>query len=137
MNKKISEMLRIEEGVLNADIATDRTSAYYDASGWRRFAAKLFAKDVNSDKVCTVQLLQATDSSGTGSKALSSEVTVTSDDSPSGDVSTIVEAQDTDFDTENGFTYIAVKVTSDDTSVLANANLIMANSRFAPHVEAS
>jgi hypothetical protein len=132
MNKKISETLRIEEGVLNADIATDRTSAYYDATGYRRFASKLFAKDVGSDKVATVQLLQATDSSGTDSKALSTEVSVTSQSSPSGDVEAIAEAQDTDFDTDNGFTHIAVKVTSDDTTVLANANLIMANGRFNP-----
>lgn len=137
MNKKISEMLRIEEGVLNADVGTDRTSAYIDASGWRRFASKVFAKDVNSDKVVTVQLLQATDSSGTGAKALSSEVTATSDDSPSGDINAIAEAQDTDFDADNGFQYIAVKVTSDDTTVLASANLIMAEPRFAPHVDVS
>lgn len=133
-NMKLSEQLRIEQGVLNADIATDRTSSYYDATGWRRFAAKLFADDVNSDKVCTVQLLQATDSSGTDAKALSSEVTVTCDDSPSGDVEAIAEAQDSDFDSANGFKYIAVKVTSDDTTVLANANLIMAGGRFGPYV---
>lgn len=129
MNQKISEMLRIEEGVLNADIGTDRTSEYYDASGYRRFAAKLFAKAVNSDFPCTVQLLQAQDSNGTGSKALTDEVSVTSDESPSGDVSAIAEAQDTDFD--DGFSYIAVKCTTTDTTVLANANLIMANPRFS------
>lgn len=136
-NMKISEALRIEQGVLNADIATDRTSAYYDASGFRRFAAKVFAKDVNSDKNVTVQLLQATDSSGTGAKALSSLVTVLSDDSPSGDVEAIAEAQDTDFDVANGFKYIAVQLTSDDTTVLANANLIMAGGRFGPYVSPS
>lgn len=136
-NMKISEALRIEQGVLNADIATDRTSSYYDASGFRRFAAKVFAKDVNSDKNVTVQLLQATDSSGTGAKALSSLVTVLSDDSPSGDVEAIAEAQDTDFDVANGFKYIAVQLTSDDTTVLANANLIMAGGRFGPYVSPS
>ena len=133
-NMKLSEQLRIEEGVLNADIATDRTSAYYDATGYRRFAAKAFAKDVNSDKNLTVQLLQATDSSGTGAKALSSLVTSVSDDSPSGDINAIAEAQDSDFDSANGFKYIAVQLTSDDTTVLANANLIMAGNRFAPYV---
>lgn len=133
-NAKISERLRIEQGVLNADIATDRTSAWYDATGWRRFAAKGFAQAVNSDKNMTVQLLQATDSSGTGAKALSALVTVVSDDSPSGDVEAIAEAQDTDFDSANGFKYIAVQMTSDDTTVLANANLIMADGQFAPYV---
>lgn len=130
MNQKISEMLQVEEGVLNADIATDRTSAWYDASQFRRFAAKIFAKAVATGQVVTVQLLQAQDDAGTGSKALSSVTTVTATASPTEDLSGWAEAQDTDFD--DGFSYIAVKLTSDDTTVLANANLIMAEGRFKP-----
>ena len=130
MNKKISEMIKVEEGVLNADIATDRTSTWYDASHWRRFAAKIFAKAVNTGQVVTVQLLQATSDAGAGSKALSAVTTITASGSPTEDLAGWAEAQDTDFD--DGFSYIAVKLTSDDTTVLANANLIMAEGRFSP-----
>lgn len=131
MNRKISEMIRTLLGVLNADITTDRTGAYHDVSGSNRILARLDTGAVAAASNATIQLLQATDDAGTGAKALSAVVTAVS---AAGEALAVeVEAQTEDMDTNNGYTHVAVQVTSDNaTAVVGSAVLLLAGNRFNP-----
>lgn len=131
-NAKLAEVVDLKVGVINADITTDRTGTYYDVSGASEIRAKLFTTTVAQTKVVTVELLQAQDSSGTGSKALVAAVTATA---PTGGsvLSPEVECNVDALDAENGFTYVAVKVTSDNaTAVIGCAALELYGLRYKP-----
>lgn len=124
------------------DIATDRTGAYVALTALRgpRVTALAYANVIAPGANLTVQIVQATDSSGTGVKALTDVVTVTAPDdglSPTESVAVtltaMVDAMVANVDRANGFTHIAVKVTS-DTAVAVNGGAVLIEDqlRFAP-----
>jgi len=129
---KLSERSRLVVGVINADIATaDRTGAYYDVSGARKIRATLFTSTVAQTKVATIELLQAKDSSGTDAKELVAPVTATA---PTGGsvLAPSVECDVDALDADGGFTYVAVKVTSNGTSIVGCAALELGDLRYNP-----
>lgn len=124
--EKILEIIKIEPAVLNSDITTARESTFRSAKDYRQFVAHLQTGTVAQTKVATVELLQATDASGTGKKRLGSLTTYTAP-TGGGTANITAEARQDQMDSANGFTFIAVKVTSDNaTAVLGGATLTLA-----------
>lgn len=124
------------------DVTTDRTGTFVPLTDLRgaRVTALAYANLVEIGENLTVQIVQATDASGTGVKALTDVVTSTVPDdglSPTESVETTltaaVDAMVANVDRANGFTHIAVKVTcSDSGTVNGGAVLIEDQLRFAP-----
>lgn len=132
MSTQLTERSVLKVAIVNADIVTDRTSAWFDAKGFRRFRAAALSGSVASTKVATLQILQAQDSSGTGAKALSALASHTG--SGGGTPAILeVEAKQESMDADGGFTHIAVRLTSDNSAALiAAACLELADPVFKP-----
>jgi hypothetical protein len=123
LNKKLSELIRIDQAIAPVDIDTDRTSNYFSMANYRQALAVLTTAALADTKNATIQLLQATNSAGAGSKALSSVVT---DIASGSEALTIqVEAKAEDMDLANGFTHIAVKVTTDNGAAVNGAAVLI------------
>jgi hypothetical protein len=132
MNTKISDKLRLAASKASADIVTAATTAYVSASGARRFAAALSAKALADTKKVTVQLKQAQSSAGLNAKNLGAAVEHTASGAET-DVTAWAEAQASDLDTANGFGFIAVTVSSDNSAAVpAAVVLLTADNRFDP-----
>ncbi|MCL6453556.1 MAG: hypothetical protein K6T78_08005 [Alicyclobacillus sp.] len=127
--RKISEAVRIDTAFAPVDVATnDQTGAWVEMADYRRVLAYATTAAVANGKHVTLQLLQARDANGTGSKALSDVVTVTS---TGGAVTASVEAQASDLDLANGYGFVTAQVTCDDGSaVVGTAILIRGDARF-------
>ena len=130
--KKFTEIVDRKHGVVNADITTDRTgSVYYPAANFRKIIGILITGSVADTKKAGVQLLQAKDASGTDAKNLGTAVEVTA----SGAQSLVVtqEADSSDMDSANGFTFAGIKVSSDNGSaVIGAAAILFSEPRYAP-----
>ena len=131
--EKLGEKSKFLFGLANADITTDRTGVYSPVAGFRLLRGLLIANTVADTKVVTIELLQATDSSGTGSKALKAAVTFTSDGGET--LIATVDALVEEMDIANGFNHVAVKVTSNNASaVIGCAALELGDPRHLPVV---
>lgn len=122
--KKILEEISPSLNVGNADITTARTGSYVDASVATKIAAIGFGIDVAETKKITLQLMQAKDADGTDEKVLGGAVSKTSaaDDS---DLLCAAEVSHDELDADNGFTYVAAKISSDNaTAVVGGAVLL-------------
>lgn len=132
-HSKLTEQVRIEQALINADITTDRESTFRSAAGFKQFVAHLQTNNnVDNTNVATIQLLQATDASGTSKKALSAVTTYTSAaDNSTADI--LAHAYIDELDVANGFTFIAAKATSNNgTAVIGAVTLILADAVFQP-----
>ncbi len=125
---QLSDHIALDKGVINVDIATDRTSGWFPMKDFRQAIAHLQTDTVADTKIATVEFLQATDSSGTGSKVLGTKTTLTSSGGEELDGQAEIEV--TDMDEANGFDHIAIKLTSDDTTVVGSAVLIRDKGRY-------
>ncbi len=127
---KISEFAKHELAVYNADIVTPRTSTYRSARDFRQFAAVLVTSAITAGKKATVQLMQAKDALGTDAKVLGDAV---NSDILGGSKLVQAEAYQAAMDGQNGFTHIAVTVSSDDTvPVVGAAVLVLADASYKP-----
>lgn len=114
MPMKISELVQIKEAITPQNIATaDVTSPYYSMSGIGRVLAVLTTSTIAAGQNATVQFMQAQDALGTGAKELG---TVVAKVAGTGGEALFVqaEAQASDLDIANGYSYVAVKVGSND-----------------------
>ena len=108
-------------GARSADIVTPATGIYVSVGTARRiYAAAIAAAALGSGKTLTVQLKQATDSSGTSAKNLGSAVTVAEPTVP-----VEAEAFADQLDTANGFGYVAVTISSNNGSAVAGAAVLL------------
>lgn len=131
--EKLTECVKFVNAINNADIDTaDRTSAYVDVQGFRQITGAGQCETLSATKVLTVQLLQATDSSGTGSKNLGTAATFTA---PTGGSKGKAQqhAYDAELDKENGFRYVAVKIGTDEGSaVFGSAQILLSEPAYKP-----
>ena len=127
---KLYEELKVIQAIAPQDIGTaDVTGSYLPLADANRVLAVLTTAALTTGKIATVELLQATDASGTGSKELVAPVSGTSVDS--GAVTVQVEVCGDDFDTNNGFAYFAVKATCDETAKVGSALAIKGDLRYS------
>lgn len=128
--EKMNEELEVVQGVAPQDIGTaDVTGSYLPMEGANQIMATLTTAALTTGKIATVELLQATDASGTGAKALATAVSGTSVDS--GAVTVSVGVKSDDFDTNNDFAYYAVKVTVDEAGKLGAATVARGHLRYS------
>jgi len=128
--KLMNEELEVVAGVIPQDIGTaDVTGDYLPMSGADQILATLTTAALTTGKIATVELLQATDSSGTGTKALATAVSGTS--VASGAVTVSVGVKSDDFDTNNDFNHYAVKVTIDEAGKLGAATVARGHLRYS------
>jgi len=126
----LEEELVVVAGVEPQDIGTaDVTGDYLAMSGADQILATFTTEALTTGKIGTVELLQATDSSGTGAKALATAVSGTSVDS--GAVTVSVGVKSDDFDTNNDFAFYAVKVTIDEAGKLGAATVARGHLRYS------
>ena len=128
---KISDSLQVATQLAHADISTARTSAYVSVAGASRILAALVIAAIADTKAVTVQLKQATDSSGTGAKVLGSAVVYTASGAKT-NVSVIAEAQVDTLDLANGFGFVAVTISSNDAASAAGVTVFKGGNRFNP-----
>lgn len=128
---KLGEILQPTLAVAPQDIGTaDVTGSYISMSGCNRVLAVLTTEALTAGQTATIELLQATDSSGTGAKALKTAVTGTSTAEVLA-VTAEVEVNGDEFDTNNGFSYFAVKVTCSEAGKLGSALAIKGDLRYS------
>lgn len=125
---KLSEEVQVDAALINSDITTDRESGWFPMQDFRRALATVQTDSVDATKVVTVSFLQATDDSGSDSKACGNTTTLTAG-SGGETLSGTAEINESDLDTD--FTHVAVKLTSDNgTAVNAASTLIRDNGRY-------
>lgn len=129
-SQTIAERASYDIGVSPQDIGTsDVTGDWFSMQSFNRVAAKAISGGAADTETFTVQLLQATDSSGSDSKDLGSAVVSTSDGA--GTVLDVFqEAHVSDLD--DGFTHVAVKLASSEAGLSGSAVLIRADGAYRP-----
>jgi len=128
--KKMNEELEVVAGVIPQDIGTaDVTGDYLPMEGADQILATLTTAALTTGKIGSIELLQATDSSGTGAKALATAVTATS--VSSGAVVASVGVKSDDFDTNNDFNHYAVKVGIDEAGKVGAATVARGHLRYS------
>lgn len=129
--KTLSEEIDVVLGVTPQDIGTaDVTGGYVAVGSYTKMMATLVTASLTAAETATVELLQATDSSGTGAKALATAVTATA---PVGNGVVIaeVEANVDEIDSNNSFAYVAVKVTCSEATKVGAATLALGGKRYS------
>lgn len=129
--KKISEQMDVVAAIDPQDIGTaDVTGSYVAVGDYRTIMATLQTASLTAASVATVELLQATDAVGTGSKALKAAVSATA---PVGNgvVKAQVEARVDELDSNGGFAYVAVKVTCNEDGKVGAATLALGDKRYS------
>jgi len=131
--EKLIEEVKFVNAVNSADIDTaDVTSTYVDAKDFKQITGSAQCEALTVGKILTVQLLQATDSSGTGAKVLGTAVTYTA---PTGGGRGVVQqhAYTAELDNENGFRYVAVRVGTDlGSAVVGSAQILLSEPSYKP-----
>lgn len=129
--KTLTEEIDVVLGVTPQDIGTaDVVGAYIAVSGYTKMLATLVTASLTATKIATVELLQATSSAGAGAKALAAAVSATA---PTGNGVVIAEvgASVDDLDSNNGFAYVAVKVTCSEDAKVGAATLALGGKRYS------
>lgn len=127
----MNEELEVVAGVAPQDIGTaDVTGSYLPMEGADQILATLTTESLTAAETATVELLQATDSSGTGAKALATAVTGTAP-TGNGAVTVSVGIKSDDFDTNNDFAYYAVKVTCSEAGKVGAALVARGHLRYS------
>lgn len=128
--RQLQEVLLPVLAVAPQDIGTaDVTGSYLPMTDANRMLAVLTTSALTAGQTATIELLQATDTSGTGAKELKPAVTGTSTAEVLA-VTAQVEVISDDFDTNNGFAFFAVKVTCSETGKLGSAIAIKGDLRY-------
>jgi len=130
MNKLAEELIPVL-AVAPQDIGTaDVTGSYLPMADANRMLAVVTTAALTAGQTATIELLQATDASGTGAKALKAAVTGTSTAEVLS-VTAQVEVLADEFDTNNDFAFFAVKVTCSETGKLGSAVAIKGDLRYS------
>lgn len=130
MNEKIFDKLKVDQAIAPQDVTTDRTSSYFPVADYGWVAAIVTTDAVAQTKVVTIQLLKAINANGDSPAAWSSVVTETA---PTGGSTLTAKVEKDVDDIGDGYTHVAVKVTSDDTGNAVGAAVLLRGSpRYAP-----
>lgn len=131
MSTKISERIKREKGITPQLITGGtKTSAWVSIKDFRRVLAELTTALVAAGSKATVQLLQAKDNAGTGSKALSVLVEKTAG---AGGETLLLSAEAHASELDKDFTHVSVQVTCNDPAaggVQGAAVILLADGRY-------
>jgi hypothetical protein len=129
--RTLAEEIDVVAGVAPQDIGTaDVTGTYILVSNYKTLLATLITASLTAGKVATIELLQATSSAGAGAKALKAAVTATA---PTGNGVVRAEVGVTmdELDTDNGFIYVAAKVTCNEDAKVGAVTVALGGKRYS------
>lgn len=134
---KLYKQLKINTALLPQTIATTTvTGTYLPAANVRRMLFTLVSGALASGNTITLALYQATDSSGTSAKVITSATcTITASAAMTSGLA-FVELDTSMLDNANGFIYVAAKVTT-SASLVAGVICHGGEPRFTPDIEAN
>lgn len=122
-------------GVIDPDAqgAGASTSNYVDAGGFEALMAIIFAGTLGTSATLDAKLVQATDSSGTGSKDISgAAITQLTQAGSDSDKQAIINVRPEDLDLDGGFTHVAIVMTVATATSDTGAVLLGIHPRYAP-----
>ena len=130
---KISDHVARDRGFAVLDITLgDNFSPYYDMAEFRQALARVESGAIADTENLTIGFTQATTAGGAGDKIVgvdTARVAVGGDGAAGFSLEREIEVSD--LDTENGFRFIRIKVTSDDAgAVVGGASLIRDGGRY-------
>ena len=129
--KLLKEEIEVVQGVAPQDIGTaDITGSYLPMSGADQILATLTTASLLAASTATIEILQATDDSGSGASVLVAPVTGTAPVG-NGEITISVGVKSDDFDTNNGFAYYAVKVTCSVATTVGAATVARGHLRYS------
>lgn len=129
-----SEMVAVV-GTIDPDVQTAGalTSDYGAAADFESMMAIIMAGTLGSSATLDAKLVQATDSSGTGSKDISgAAITQLTDGGSDSDKQAIINVRPEDLDLDGGFTHVAITMTVGTATSDTGAILLGINPRYAP-----
>lgn len=142
--KRLTEQLKLDNAVESQALgASTTTGDYFDMTQYRDAMFVLNSGALANTNLIKLEILQAKDESGTDSKAVKDSdgnpiiVEFTNETGAGVDSAKLIaEVQGPLMDTNNGFTHLAAKITSDDASSNLSCDLIRGNARFMPTQDA-
>lgn len=142
--KRLTEQLKLDNAVKSQALgSSNATGDYFDMTQHRDAVFVLNCGVLANNKLIKLEILQAKDDSGVGSKAVNdakgNPIIVDFTNKTGSNVDSaklIAEIPGAMMDTNNGFTHLAAKITSDDASSNVSCNLIRGNARFMPKQDA-
>lgn len=124
-NMKLTELVQVRQAVTPQDIVGGKTSAYYSMKGIGRVLAVLTTATIAQGKKAVIQLMQAKDSAGTGAKALGAAAEEVVADAAGKQIFLMAEAKASDLDLANGYSHVAVQVSSDNATAVNGAAVLI------------
>jgi hypothetical protein len=134
--KPLYKRAKIDVGLLSQSIASsNKTGGYFDMQMYRKALAILNVGTMADTNTAVIELLQAKDVSGTEAKAIEgATATVTAVGALTSGCA-FVEVDVLSLDVNNGFEYIAAKVTTTGT-IVSGVVLLRGDGRFEPEQDA-
>lgn len=128
-SERVALLGTVEPDVLTA---TAHTSDYVDAGNFESIMAIVMAGTLGTSATIDAKLVQATDSSGTGSKDISGKAITQLVKATDDNKQAIINVRSEDLDMANGFSHVAVTVTVGAASSDGGAVLLGLNPRYGP-----
>lgn len=130
-SEKVAVCATVDPDVLTA---AAHTSDYVSAADFESLMAVVFAGTLGSSATFDAKLVQATDSSGTGSKDISGKsiTQLTQAGTDESDKQAIINVRSEELDLDNGFTHVALTITVATASCDGGGVILGLNPRYAP-----
>jgi len=130
---KLSEILAIDLGVEPADSQDESSAVFLSMADYDRVMAIAEIETMTDTKILTVQLRQATDAAGSGAKDLGTAGTFTAATAVALMGHAVAEANSNEMDTANSFTFVGVRVTTDEGgNLMMGASIIRGMAKARP-----
>lgn len=128
--KETNKVTTLIAPVADIDTADQTGAVYVKMDGYRRVAAIAHSAAPGATKKLTVQLKQATDAGGTGSKVLGTAVSATATGTEA--LVAIAEAGVDELDLAGGFLFVSATIGTDKGSaVVGGCTLLQTQGRFS------
>ncbi len=121
-------------GTVDPDVLTAaaHTSDYVDAGNFESIVAVIMAGTLGTSATLDAKLVQATDSSGTGSKDITGKAITQLVKATDDDKQAVINVRSEELDLANSFTHVALTITVGTASSDGGGVLLGMNPRFGP-----
>lgn len=137
MLKPLYKRAKIEVGLAPKSLAsTNAIGAYYGMQMYRKALAVLNVGAMEAGNTAKIEVFKAKDASGNGAELITGATATITAAGALQSAKAFVEVDVSSLDANNGFEYIAVKVTTNATLVVA-ATLLLGDARFEPVQDAN
>lgn len=131
MSYKITEILKIDQGLAPVDITEEKTSPFLAMNEFRRIVILVNTGKVDSGKKVTVQLMQAKDAAGAEAKPMGNPVEKTVEEATGEMVHMVLESHVSEM--EEGYSHLGVKLgTNNPAGVTGAVEILRGEPRYYP-----